>query len=361
MNLISSSIRGLIRLFLGFVLVYTLITLAALNISPEEIPLLAFFPMGYPIVVLLLTLLLPFSLFNGTKNAFLNTALLAVGFYLLVDFVVFQKPDKEEPGSLKVLTYNVRNFNRWKWIEKDNVRDSIFQLIDNQNPDIAFFQEFHFKKTQIEELQKLADRLDMPYLAYNDMQGREDFLGLFTMSRYPLKVVDRNDFGTRKFTGNGLLVSDVFTPTDTIRTCNFHAGSLKLNSEDYELIAGKQSEPTEEEWANLFKRFYLGFKQKGKQVAFLENALKESDMPTILAGDANDIPFGFFYKTVSNYLNDSFIEQGKGIGHTYSGTIPFLRIDYVFASSDFEVRSHEVVKEKLSDHYPVVVSLEVKN
>lgn len=44
---------------------------------------------------------------------------------------------------------------------------------------------------------------------------------------------------------------------------------------------------------------------------------------------------------------------GFGIGHSYNGKIPFLRIDYILTNPSFEIQKFEIVNNKISDHFPV--------
>ena len=55
-------------------------------------------------------------------------------------------------------------------------------------------------------------------------------------------------------------------------------------------------------------------------------------------------------------LNDTFLDSGAGIGTTWIGTIPLLRIDYIFASKELDNTGLIKLKNNLSDHYPVKAS-----
>jgi endonuclease/exonuclease/phosphatase family metal-dependent hydrolase len=52
------------------------------------------------------------------------------------------------------------------------------------------------------------------------------------------------------------------------------------------------------------------------------------------------------------------VEQGRGFGTTYHGYYPAFRIDYVLHSLEFKTLSYKRVKTDISDHYPVVVTLQ---
>ncbi|MFK7903827.1 MAG: endonuclease/exonuclease/phosphatase, partial [Chitinophagales bacterium] len=72
-----------------------------------------------------------------------------------------------------------------------------------------------------------------------------------------------------------------------------------------------------------------------------------------------DTPTSFTYQTISNKLQDAFLESGLGLGGTYAGPLPSFRIDYVLLDPSFEVRSTEVIRKKYSDHYPVTCEFRI--
>ena len=75
----------------------------------------------------------------------------------------------------------------------------------------------------------------------------------------------------------------------------------------------------------------------------------------LVIGDFNDTPQSYVYSTIlGNDLHDSFVVHGTGIGTTYAGSIPGLRIDYILSSNNIDITYHEVPKLQYSDHYPVV-------
>ena len=78
------------------------------------------------------------------------------------------------------------------------------------------------------------------------------------------------------------------------------------------------------------------------------------------ATDLNDTPVSYVYQVLSDNLQDSFCERGFGFDFTYAGKIPGLRIDYVFVDDHFKILDHQVPKLELSDHYPVLVRMEMQ-
>lgn len=75
----------------------------------------------------------------------------------------------------------------------------------------------------------------------------------------------------------------------------------------------------------------MGFKKRTADTDFILSHIKDDELPFVLCGDFNDTPISYTYHIIrSTGLHDAFIEKGKGIGETYCGNLPFLRIDYVW-------------------------------
>ena len=58
--------------------------------------------------------------------------------------LLYQFENRGIPTSkgLNVMSYNVRSFNRFKWLEDDNVSSSIESFVNETNADVICFQEF---------------------------------------------------------------------------------------------------------------------------------------------------------------------------------------------------------------------------
>jgi len=86
--------------------------------------------------------------------------------------------------------------------------------------------------------------------------------------------------------------------------------------------------------------------------------MSQSPYPIILCGDFNETPQSYIYKLLSENFDDAFREGGWGIGSTYAGKIPGLKIDHILYPKEMKVLDARVSKVEFSDHYPVVGRLE---
>jgi len=58
-------------------------------------------------------------------------------------------------------------------------------------------------------------------------------------------------------------------------------------------------------------------------------------------------------------MQDAFLKKGFGIGRTFTGLSPTLRIDYIFADDHFKVKQFNRIVKNLSDHYMLVADVEL--
>ena len=99
---------------------------------------------------------------------------------------------------------------------------------------------------------------------------------------------------------------------------------------------------------------------RAEQAIKVKAHMNESPYPVIVGGDFNDPPVSFTYKVLKKGLTDTFLQSGQGFGTTWSGAVPMLRIDYIFASKSLINTSYTCVESDFSDHYPVNASFNFK-
>jgi endonuclease/exonuclease/phosphatase family metal-dependent hydrolase len=59
-------------------------------------------------------------------------------------------------------------------------------------------------------------------------------------------------------------------------------------------------------------------------------------------------------------MQDAFLKKGFGIGRTFTGLSPTLRIDYIFGDKHFEIKQFNRLVKDLSDHYMLVSDVQLK-
>lgn len=72
------------------------------------------------------------------------------------------------------------------------------------------------------------------------------------------------------------------------------------------------------------------------QVGEIRAEMDASPYPVILAGDFNDTPSSYTYRTMKGDMTDGFRDSGSGYGGTFRYLGGVLRIDYIFYDDAFE-------------------------
>ncbi|HEY2727244.1 MAG TPA: endonuclease/exonuclease/phosphatase, partial [Parafilimonas sp.] len=71
-------------------------------------------------------------------------------------------------------------------------------------------------------------------------------------------------------------------------------------------------------------------------------------------------PTSYTYFHIRGKRRDAFLENGLGVGKTYSSLAPMLRIDYILPDTSFIIKQFGTVDENLSDHVMLVSDLRLK-
>ncbi|MCB0566586.1 MAG: endonuclease/exonuclease/phosphatase family protein [Phaeodactylibacter sp.] len=258
----------------------------------------------------------------------------------------FTSPGLPE-SSIRAMTFNCYGFRH---DGKNGVRLTTDELPGSfplEGMDIICFQEFPSPRHGNYFVDHIKANSPLKRTVYQ--QGGS--LAIF--SRFPIKAQDTHYFPNRV---NGYQYADLEIEGRIIRLFNIH---LQSNS-----VAGI-ADQVAEEGANLQdKKTWLrirGMMSRYKRAAILRaeqaeevvGQIEKSPYPVLLCGDFNEIPQSYAYYIISRGLQDAFKASGRGLGVTYNGRIPALRIDYVMAGPEFEVLGHRIGRARFSDHYPV--------
>ena len=101
-----------------------------------------FISLFVPIIILLNLLFFFYWLFNLKWPFLLFILTFLIGYNELNLFYKFPSTSIRKSGStFSVMSYNVRLFNKYRWINKPNISTEIEKLIIEENPDVLCFQE----------------------------------------------------------------------------------------------------------------------------------------------------------------------------------------------------------------------------
>jgi endonuclease/exonuclease/phosphatase family metal-dependent hydrolase len=349
------------------------ISYLALFLSPEYFWMFAFMGLAYPILLLMNVLFLAFWLVVRWRRALFSGLIILVGISKVNDLYQWRKEPSEEQlntinaqdSSLKVLSYNVRLFDLYNWTENKQTRNKIMDLIRSQQADILCFQEFFYEDTgafnTLDTLLQIqpASHVHIEHTAH---VKRVNHWGIATFSRFP--IIEKGQIQFRDSTDNISIYTDIKAYGDTFRVYNLHLESIRFRREDYktlQTITGNEDKTDLDGPQKIISRMRRAYIRRARQTDLIRTHIKESPHPVIVCGDFNDTPNSYAYHQISTDLNDAFRTAGTGIGTTYIGMIPFLRIDYILYSPEvFEALYFKVIRKKYSDHYPVISSLHIK-
>jgi endonuclease/exonuclease/phosphatase family metal-dependent hydrolase len=325
---------------------------------------IAFLGLAYPILVTI-NLILFFIWFIKRDIFFFPTLILLIlGMYHHSRFLQINPKISENNSyneKIKVMSFNVRLFDLYNWTHNEEVKSKIVQLIKKQKPEIICFQEYFYdnnKEFITREIILKELGFEHYHESFTDESNKNSLFGLATFSKFP--IINKGSLAFKNDHSNHCMWSDIVCESDTIRVFNTHLGSIRFNNSDYKIIGGKgsplysyQKIPKQD----IFNRLKIGFSKRAQQITELVPYLKDSPFKRILCSDLNDTPISYAYNQLSNLFTDSFTKSGFGIGGTYIGKVPFLRIDYIWHDKDLDSFNFKTHQNQLSDHKAISVEI----
>jgi len=359
-------VKSLVAIFNWIVfpltLVWTLLTLISLGspyVSPEWISYVPLFGLALPILFIGNLLLLIYWAFQKKIRTIIPLIVLILSFGPISNYVQWNAKTSSK-NSLKVSIFNCNLFGYYQNIW---TVDSVVQILNTENSDVAMLQEVYSKKGSLEKLlYQIKDKTPFKHISIVKLNQRREY-GMCILSKYPIENFDRISFNDQ--TGNMAMYADIkinnYNQNRIIRFYNIHLQSFRFSKSDYFTVKNAQENTDFDQIGteNLVKRMREAYKLRAKQVMLLKTAIEQYRKPRIIGGDFNDVPQSFTYKQLSENLNDAFVEKGKGFETTYKGPFPSFRIDYLFASEPFTFNSYKSRKNVPGDHCLVSAAVDL--
>lgn len=321
------------------------VALAAPYVEPSKNWLYGFFAIGFPwifganVVTLLYWTIRWFLKSAKRWVVFIPLAVLLFGWASparLYQYHYFAKAS-ESQQVMRVMSFNIHSQKEIKG-KKGNFE----KFIQAQHPDVLLLQECGNKTAKY-----LAKLLDCPVSKAN---------GTVVLTKYPII-----DYGQSKFykSGNSYTWADIKVHDEIVRFFSLHLQSTMISVEANELVKSGDIQNTQT-WSTIRKILALyrrTAKQRTAQAQTIKRLAAESPYPVFFCGDFNDVPLSHTYHILAENKLDTFIEKGKGMGRTYRGNIPNLRIDCILTPKSFVVLKYETPDVSFSDHYPIVADI----
>jgi endonuclease/exonuclease/phosphatase family metal-dependent hydrolase len=344
-----------------------LLSYAASYISPEKIPHLSYFGFIYPVLLILNIIFIVFWLVFSYKYALISLIMIGLGFGVLSKhFQLFGKavPEGDSEAMIHLVSYNVQLFGLYNWTQNQQIRDSIINFIDTEQPDILCLQEYYsdlsgrFKTGSL--LAETMGNVNVHESFSVKIHGNQAY-GMATFIRYPICHTGEIQFEN---SNNLVQYTDFLFQEDTLRLYNIHFQSLHFDDVDYQNLDNLQVKKLDKKSIgkirNLMHKFAFAAKRRVQQSDSVKNHINQSPYPVIICGDFNETPGGYAYKLMSKNLKDAFRRSGKGLAFSYQRGLLRMRIDHVLHDNSLKSYGFETKNVKYSDHFPVSCYLSAK-
>ena len=381
----------------SFAFKITLLTLAwlLLAIACQQVPARVFWPVIFgalttPLALIATALLALYWLRRNWRVALLPMLALGLTWPHVQRGLALHAPLNEEVGAsngklangeilhssffiphskaVSLLSANVRIFNVYAQLRDKNFVSSkgMIRWLADSPADVLCLQEYYNEPGGSKEdgavfrteqyLGRASGRHSFVSTTLTNAIGAE--FGMAIFSRFVM--VRRGTIPFGRLSQNHAMWADLARPAtrtggrrDTIRVFNVHFQSMSMAEADI-ATATESRAGLRDKAPNLLRRFRNGAVARGAQVDTVLARVLRSPYPVLLAGDFNDLPYSYAYDQLADHLQNAWATVGFGIGATYNGKLPFLRIDQQFAGPQWQVRGCKVHREIMwSDHFPV--------
>ncbi len=353
-------IRNIILIFNVLAALSICISYISVYVNPAVSVLPAFLGLAYPVVLVVNIAFVIFWLMMKKWWALVSLGAIVVGWQTMSAFFQFNfdKPvEQHSEEAFKVLSYNVRLFDLYGWSKNTDTRGNIFEFIEMEDADIMCFQEYYSnpeKNLNITDTIVNKQKADFSHVVFANAEGKQYHFGVATFSFFP--IVNKKEIQFEN-SNSICIISDLKINDDTVRVFNAHLQSVKFGFTDYNFIDSIELKDEQQQIHGVFqilRKLKAAYIIRAEQAKIIAAEINNSPYEVIVCGDFNDTPVSYVYRTIKGELTDAFIETGWGVGNTYNGLLPALRIDYILHSNKLVSYNFRKTNVKYSDHFPVI-------
>lgn len=317
------------------------------RVNPAEHPVLANAGLLFPVFLAACACFLVFFLFTRKKYALVSLAGFVIGYQPIRNYWPLNVKRDVPPGALKVLSYNVHNFQPDN--PPEDTPNPILDYILNSDADIVCLQEARLDKALLDKAKDVYGYCDSVF-----HPGRGDCLVL--MSKFPILAKDRIEYKSK---ANLSAAFKVKINSDTVTVVNNHFESTGLSLADRagfrQMVKGEAGKDTmKAESRRLARKLGESVRIRAPQVDSVAAYVEKCVGPVILCGDFNDSPISYAHRKLATVLSDCYVATGNGPGISYHHNAFFVRIDNIMCSSHWTPYRCKVDRSAgYSDHYPI--------
>lgn len=345
-----------------FAILGLLISYSASSINPNLFWPIAFFGLAYLPLLLINVCFIFYWVLRKPKYSVLSILTILAGWpmftqHMKLTFPTFL-PKEKQKEEIRVMSYNVHLFKPIDDRKTEEFIDETIDLIKDIQPDIICFQEFYTKvKGQnlvSNKIKEEGEFLDYTFEAASD--NKFEAYGQAIFSKFP--IINTGSIPQYNYGINKIIYADLLKGQDTLRVYNVHLRSFALQSEDKKFIQNPATTNLEEKLTKrLSNKMRSAFNHRGQQAKALKKHIENTKWRSIVMGDFNDTPMSYAVNLIGKGMNNTFQKKGNGWGVTHFEMLPLFQIDYILVDKDLKVTNYEIIKKKLSDHYPIWADL----
>ncbi len=327
-----------------------LISTFACFLEPSSLPIFSIIALFFPVLWIINFLYLILFSYLKKRLAIVALTLLVVGIYQAsIIFNITTNDNYEKLDIINIVSFNSGNPDT---LNPNQTRIATFKQIQFLKSDILCLQEFtNFHEKEIDVLENFKHKVSVDYYGnyYSDSSG----LSIYT--NYEI-----TNFGhlKQKLEDAYALWCTLNIDNDTITLINVQLQSIRLEEDELKSMTEfSKLISLPGNFFSIYSKLKRGLLWREEQVTMITKLINSSNYPVILCGDFNDPPSSYTYREIVKLLNDGFVEKGKGLGTTYAGRLPFLRIDYIMVKEGIDVISYDKINNTYSDHYGICVEV----
>ncbi|MCW1147437.1 endonuclease/exonuclease/phosphatase family protein [Flavobacterium lacisediminis] len=312
-------------------------------LAPKAFPFLSVLTLIMPLFLILNFFFFVYWLLQLKRQMLLSGILLLLGITFINRFYKFSETNlPKEDTDFKVMSYNVRLFNIYEWLPKDDVAEQISKLINEKSPDILCLQDFTTNDN--------VDFSRYPY-SYVKLNGENLKYGQAIYSNY--KIINKGEIEFPDSFNNAIF-ADVLKGKDTVRVYSIHLQSVKISADINEKIDEAKSK-------FILKRLSLAFGKQQQQSEIISEHFENCSYPKIICSDLNNSAFSYVYRTIKGDMKDAFEEAGTGFGKSYNFKYYPARIDFILVDDAIQVKQFKSIDTFFqSDHFPQITRLNLE-
>jgi endonuclease/exonuclease/phosphatase family metal-dependent hydrolase len=334
--------------------------------EPARLWFIAFLGLVYPVLVVFNLLFIIYWLFRWRILALLSFISILFGAVIIAKSFGFHsgslKSNRDTAQSLRVMIYNLHGFLDLDREKNQAVQTAMLGIVDHEQPDVMAMEEFYVDvNNRTEILSTLHKSFHSPYYFFKPYDYTQwDSTGVAIFSKFPIVAHGVLSLGNDE--SPQAIYADVKRDGKIFRIYCLHLRSTAFSDQDHDYIKqlAHKGRISLSGLASIFAKLKLAYIIRAKQARLIRQHASSCPYPYIIGGDFNDTPNSYAVNTVGVGMKNAFIAGGSGAGITYYGDFPHFQIDYIFASAQYKIEDYTIIKQKLSDHYPVVCDLSLQ-